>query len=79
MRVILPLVVYGYQGSSEDSHKLALTNKLMEAVMCEVRGCGTGKPVIISGDLAAEPSVNPVTAKALKCGHLIELTMMTAH
>ena len=66
-------VVYGYQGSSDDPHKLALTNKLLDAVICESRACGTGQPVIISGDLNAEPSVSPVAAKVLKCGDLIDL------
>ena len=32
-----------------------------------------GRPVIIAGDLSVEPSVIPVTAKALKCGHLVDL------
>ena len=82
IRVILPLasgsiahlfVVYGYQGSSDDSHKLALTNKLLETVICEARACGTGQPVIITGNLNIEPSVIPVTAKALMCGNLIDL------
>ena len=66
-------VVYGYQGASDDPHKLALTNKLLEAVICEEKACGTGQPVIISGDLNAEPLIIPVTAKVLKCGHLIDL------
>ena len=56
-----------------DAHKLALTNKLMEAVVGEAKACGTGQPVVISGDFNAEPSVIPVTAKALICGHLVDL------
>ena len=79
VRAILPLtngsiahlfVVYGYQGASEDTHNLALTKKMLEAVMCEARVRGTGQPVIIEGDLNAEPSIIPTTAKALKGGHL---------
>ena len=62
-------VVYGYQDSSEDLHKLALTSKLLEAVTCEARMCGTGQLVVISGDLSAEPSVIPVTAR----GFLVDL------
>ena len=82
IRAILPLdngsiahlfVVYGYHGSSEDNHKLALTNKLLEAVICEVRVCGTRQPVIITGDLDVEPSVILVTAKALQCGYFVDL------
>ena len=82
VRVILPLasgsiahlfVFYGYQGSSEDSHKLSLTNKLLEAVFGEAKVCGTGQPVIITGDFSAEPSVIPVTAKAIQHGFLVDL------
>ena len=82
IRVILPLadgriahlfVVYGYQGSCDDPHKLSLTNKLMEAVIGEAKVCGAYQPVIIAGDLNAEPSVIPVVAKALHCSHLVDL------
>ena len=74
VRAILPVangsiahlfVVYGYQGSSDDTHKLALTSKLLEAVICEARVCGTGQPVIIAGDLNVEPSLVSVTASCL--------------
>ena len=65
--------MYGYQGSSDDSHKLSLTNKLLEAVIGEARACGSGQPVIISGDLNADPSVIPVTAKAIQCCDLVDL------
>ena len=80
--VILPLangsiahlfVLYGYQGSYDDPHKHALTNKLLEAVLCEAKVCGTGQPVVITGDLNVEPSVIPVTAKALQRGYLVDL------
>ena len=80
-RVILPLargriadlfVIFGYRGSGEDPHKLALTNSLLEAVLCEASACGTGQLVILS-DVNAEPSVIPVAAKALKCGYLFDL------
>ena len=83
IRVILPLakqgsiahlfVVYGYQGSSDDPQKLLLTNKLFEAVIGEAKVCGTGQPVIITGDFNVEPDVVPVIAKALQFGHLIDL------
>ena len=81
IRVILPLangsiahlfVLYGYQGSCDDPHELALTNKLLEAVICEAKVCGTGQPVVITGDLNVEPSVIPVTAE-LQCGYLVDL------
>ena len=82
IRAILPLangsiahllVVYGYQGSRDDHHKLALADKPMEAAICEAKACGTGQPVTMSGYHNAEPSVILVTAKALKCGYLVDL------
>ena len=82
VRVILPLasgiiahlfVVYGYQGSSDDTRNLSLTNKLLEAVIGEAKACGTGQPVIIAGDLNSDPSVIPVTAKAMQCSDLVDL------
>ena len=85
IRVILPLangsiahlfVVYGYQGSSGDPHKLSLTNKLLEAVIGEAKMRGTCQPVIITGDFNAEPSVILVTAKALQYSHLIDLEVV---
>ena len=81
-RAILPLandsiahlfVVYGNQRATDDRHKLALTNKLLEAVICEARVCGTGQQVVIAGDLNVKPSVIPVTAEALQGGHLVDL------
>ena len=58
----------GYQGAAEDPHKLALTNKLLEAVICEAKSCGTGQPVIIAGDFNGEPSVI-----AMNTGVLLDL------
>ena len=64
LRVIVPwangsiahlFVVYGYQGSSDDYQKLALTNKLVGAVICEARVCGTGQRALVAGDLNVEP------------------------
>ena len=66
-------VVHVHQGAEVDSHKLALTNKLMEAVLGEAKACGTGQPVIIAVDLSAELLVILVTAKAPTCGLFIEL------
>ena len=63
IRVILPLangskahlfVVYAYQGSSDDTHKLALTGKLMENVVCEARSCGTGQRVMVQASFLCQ-------------------------
>ena len=88
LRVILPLasgriahlfVLYGYQGASEDPHKLALTNKLLQAVICEAHVCGIGQPVIIAGDFNVDPGLIPVVAKALRGGRLVDLEAAYAH
>ena len=50
-----------------------LTNKLFEAVVGEAKVCGTGQPVVITGDFNVEPDVIPVIAKALQYGHLVDL------
>ena len=71
--LLICLWFMGTMGASDDPHELALTNKHLEAVICEAKACGTGQPVIISGDLNAEPSVIPVNAKVLKFCHLIDL------
>ena len=66
-------VVYGYQGSEVDLHKPALTKKLLEAVFGDAGGCGTGQPVVDSGDFNAGPLVTSVMAKALACGLFVDL------
>ena len=46
-------VVSGCQEAEIDPHKLALTHKLLEAVLGEAKACGTGLPVAIIGDFSA--------------------------
>ena len=60
-------------GSGCGCAPLAVTNKLLEAVVGDAGACGTGQLVIISGDVNAEPCVIPLTAKPLDCGHLVDL------
>ena len=71
--LLICLWFMGTMGASDDPHKLALTNELLEAVICEAKARGTGQPVINSGHINAEPSVVPVTANVLKFGHPIDL------
>ena len=82
IRAILPradggiahlFVVYGFQRAEVDPHELALTTKLMEGVLGEARACGTGQPDMIIADLDAEPVIILATAKAIFCGHFIDL------
>ena len=66
-----PVCSYGYQGASENPHQLALTHKLLEAVICEARICGTGHPVILSGDFNVDPMLIPVVAEAVGGGRFV--------
>ena len=64
VRVTLPtgqggvhlFVVYGYQGSEEDADKLLLTDRLLQAVLAEAQVACVGQPLLIVGDLSADPS-----------------------
>ena len=56
-------VVYGYQRAEEDADQLLLTDELLQAVPAEVRAVCIGQPMIIAGDLNADPAVIPYLAK----------------
>ena len=84
MRVTLPtgrggvvhiFVVCGYQGAEEDSDKLALTNKLLNAVLAEAQVVCGGQPVLIAGDLNANPEVISCLAKRIASGKFIDLAL----
>ena len=66
MRVVLPLgngvvahllVVNGYQGAGSDPENFSLTYDLLTAVLCEANLCCSGQPVILMGDVNADPFV----------------------
>ena len=68
MRVVLPLgngsvahlfVIHGYQGAESDPEKLALTEHLLAAVLAEAKMCCSDHPVMLVGDLNADPFVIP--------------------
>ena len=86
LRVTLPagnggvvhlFVVYGYQEGvpEEDAEKLQLTDKLPQAVLAEARVVCTGQPVLIAGDLNADPAVIPCLAKAISAGRFVDLAL----
>ena len=60
--------IYGYQGAEEDAESCSGTDKLLQAVLAEARVVCTGQPVIIAGDLNADPAVIPCLAKAISAG-----------
>ena len=82
MRVILPIgdggvvhlfVVHGYQGAECDPEKLKLTDHLIAAVLAEARMCCCGQPVILAGDLNADPINIPPFVKGISDGGWIDL------
>ena len=84
MRVVIPtglgcvmhlFVVYGFQGAEHDPEKLALTNRLLDAVLAEAQvGC-VGQQVPIVGDFNAEAGVIPCFAKGLSAGGFVDLSL----
>ena len=68
-------VVNGYQGAEEDAEKLQLADKLLQAVLAEARVVCTGQPVLIAGDLNADPAVIPCLATAISAGRFVDLAL----
>ena len=64
---------YGYQGAEEDAEKLQLTDGLLQAVLGEAQVVCTGQPVLIAGDLNADPAVIPCLAKGISAGRFVDL------
>ena len=60
--VVHLFVVYGYQGAEEDPDQLELTDKLLQAVLAEAQVVCVGQPLLIAGDLNADPAVIPCLA-----------------
>ena len=58
-RVVHLVVVYGFQGASTDPEKLRLTEKLLDAVLCELAVVASGQPCLVVGDLNIEPERIP--------------------
>ena len=57
--VVHLFVVYGNQGAEDDSDQLLLADKLLQAVLAEAQVVCGGQPVLIAGDLNADPAVIP--------------------
>ena len=74
-RVVHLFVVYGYQGAEEDAQKLRLTVWLLQAVLAEAQMVCIGQPVLIAGDLNADPAVIPCLAKGISAGRHVDLAL----
>ena len=68
-------VVYGYQGAEEDADQLELTDRLLQAVLAEAQVVCVGQPVLIAGDLNADPSVIHCLAKGISAGRFVDLAL----
>ena len=68
-------VVYGYQGAEEDAEKLRLTDRLLQAVLVEAQIVCIGQPMLIAGDLNADPAVIPCLAKGISAGRYVDLAL----
>ena len=70
--VVHRFVVYGYQGAEEDAEKLRLTDCLLQAVLVEAQVVCIGQPMLIAGDLNADPAVIPCLAKGMSAGRYVD-------
>ena len=68
-------VVYGYQGAEEDADKLQLTDRLLQAVLAEAQVVCVGQPMLIAGDLNADPAVIPCLAEGISAGRYVDLAL----
>ena len=79
LRTTLPtvhlFVVYGYPGAEEDAEKLRLTDRLLQAVLAEAQVVCIGQPMLIAGDLNADPAVIPCLAKGMSAGRYVDLAL----
>ena len=73
--VVHLFVVYGYQGSEEDAEKLRLTDRLLQAVLAEAQVVCVGQPMLIAGDLNADPAVIPCLGKGISAGRYVDLAL----
>ena len=73
--VVHLFVVSGYQGAEEDAEKLRLTDRLLQAVLAEAQVVCASQPVLIAGDLNADPAVMPCLAKGMSAGRYIDLAL----
>ena len=73
--VVHLFVVFGYQGAEEDAEKLRLTDRLLQAVLTEAQVVCVGQPMLIAGDLNADPAVIPCLAKGISAGRYVDLAL----
>ena len=67
------VVVFGFQGASTDPEKLRLTEKLLDAVLCELAVGASVQPCLVAGVLIIEPEKIPCLLKGFMAGHWFDL------
>ena len=72
--VVHLFVVYGYQ-AEEDADQLILTDKLLQAVLAEAQVVCGGQPLLIAGDLNADPALIPCLSKGIAAGRFVDLAL----
>ena len=73
--VVHLFVVYGYQGAEENADQLQLTDKLLQAVLGDAHAVCIGQPMLVAGDLNADPAVIPCLAKGISAGRYVDLAL----
>ena len=73
--VVHLFVVYGYQEAEEDADQLQLTDKLLQAVLAEAQVVCIGQPMLIAGDLNADPAVISCLANGISAGRYVDLAL----
>ena len=73
--VVHLFVVYGYLGAEEDADQLRLTDHLLQAVLVEAQMVCIGQPMLIAGDLNADPAFIPCLAKGIAAGRYVDLAL----
>ena len=63
-------------GAEEDPEKLSLTDRLFEAQRAEAQVVCVGQPMLVVGDLNADPEVIPCLAKGIASGRLVDLLLL---
>ena len=73
--VVHLLVVHGYEGAEEDAENLQLTDRLLQAVLAEAQVVCIGQPMLVAGDLHADPAVIPCLARGISAGRYVDLAL----
>ena len=73
--VVHLFVVYDYQEAEEDAGQLLLTDKLLQSVLAEAHAVCIGQPMLIAGDLNADPAVIPCLAIGVSACRYVDLAL----